>query len=125
MSPQDKQMKTQMLQAQEQANKIAQQQLQLLEREQNRLDYETRKKADKIMADIKHIGTQMLVDVANAAKLGEETDSISRQDQMANFQTQFDTLTSVIGTLGELNDRQISLSQAFATNGNNNPVSVQ
>ncbi len=126
MSPQDKQMKTQMLQQQEQANKIAQQQLQLLEREQNRLDYETQKKADKIVADIKRIGTQMLVDVANAGKLGEETDSISRQDQMANFQTQFDTLTSVIGTLGEMNDRQIELSQAFASPaGNNNPISIQ
>lgn len=121
MSPKDKQARDQMLQAQEQANKIAELQLQILTREQDRLDIKTAAEIDRIKAEIKKIGIDMIETLANAAKLGEEAETESTKNAMSQYTSQIEAITSAISALGAMN--ALKTSQLQSPGSQQGPVS--
>lgn len=118
LSPADQKARQQMLQAQEQANKIAELQLQILTREQDRLDLKTAEDIKKIQAEVKKLGADMIETLANAAKLGEQAESESTKNQISIYTAQLQTITSAIEALGAMNDRALQIPQ-FAPPPNN------
>jgi chaperonin GroES len=118
LSPADQKARQQMLQAQEQANKIAELQLQILTREQDRLDLKTAEDIKKIQAEVKKLGADMIETLANAAKLGEQAESESTKNQISIYTAQLQTITSAIDALGAMNDRALQIPQ-FAPPSNN------
>ncbi len=126
MSAEDKAMKDQMLKAQEQANQIAQMQLQILSREQDRLDMKTVEDIKKIQAETEKLGVDMLKTMAEAWEIGEKAETESTKNTISLYTAQLQHLTKTIGSLGEVNARQISLPQAPAIPArNNNPIAIQ
>jgi len=123
MSPADKKARDQMLKAQEQANQIAELQLQILTREQDRLDLKTAEEIKKIQAEVKKLGADMIETLANAAKLGEQAESESTKNQISIYTAQLQSITSAIDALGAMNDRALALPQFQARP--NQPGAVQ
>lgn len=118
MSPEDKAMQQQMLKAQEQANKIAEMQLQILSREQDRLDLETTNKVKKIQAEVEKLGVDMLETLANTMKLGEEAETESLKNAVTIYTAQLQSVTKALGALGDTNVRPLALPQLSQTTNN-------
>jgi hypothetical protein len=109
MSPEDQAMQKQMLKAQEDANRIAEMQLQLLTREQDRLDYETSEKVRKMKAEVEKLGYDMLETLSSAMLKGEQAESESMKNAVTIYTAQLQTFTKAIGALGETNARPLAL----------------
>lgn len=118
MSPEDKAMQQQMLKAQEQANQIAQMQLQILSREQDRLDLETREKVKKIAAEIEQIGVDMLETLANTLKTGEEAETEAQKNNVTIYVEHLRTAAKAVGALGDTSVRPLALPQLPQTQNN-------
>jgi hypothetical protein len=125
MSPKDKEMRDQMMKAQEQANQIAELQLQILSREQDRLDIKTASEIDRIKAEIKKIGIEMIEVLARAAKLGEEAETESMKNAISQYTSQIGAITSAIDALGAMNALRISQLPPGASNGGAVPPMAQ
>ena len=111
MSPADQQARDQMLQAQEQANKIAELQLQILTREQDRLDAKNVAEIERIRAEVKKLGVDMIETLANAAKLGEQAETESLKNAVNIYTAQLESAVSAIGALGDVNARELKVPQ--------------
>jgi chaperonin GroES len=111
MSPEDKAMQQQMLKAQEQANKIAELQLQILTREQDRLDLETREKVKKVQKEIEQISVEMMETLAKTIKTGEEAETESLKNGITLYVEHLRTHAKTIGSLGDTNARPLALPQ--------------
>lgn len=133
MTPQEKQQLDQMKQAQEMANQIQMLQLQLLTREQDRLDKETGAKIQKSAQEIQNLKADLLETLAKALKAGEEAETESLNNQVNTFlyvtqaftaklQAQVDLLSS----LGELANagRSVAPNVSFPS-GANQPRLIQ
>lgn len=109
MSPADQKARDEMLKAQEQANQIAELQLQILTREQDRLDLKTGAEIRRIEAEVKKLGAELVETLANAAKLGEEAESESLVNRVSSYTAQLQSITSAIEALGAVNDRRLQM----------------
>jgi chaperonin GroES len=118
MSPEDKAMQQQMLKAQEQANKIAEMQLQILSREQDRLDLETREKVKKMEREIEQIAAEIMETMAKTIKLGEEAETESLKNGITLYVEHLRTQAKAVGALGDVNARPIALPQLPQTTNN-------
>lgn len=118
LSPADQKARDQMLKAQEQANQIAELQLQILTREQDRLDLKTAEEINKIKAEVKKLGAELIETLANAAKLGEEAESESTKNQISMYTAQLQSITGAIEALGAMNDRALQIPQFTPPAGN-------
>jgi hypothetical protein len=122
MSPEEKKMQQQMLQQQEQANKIAQMQLDILAREQDRLDAETREKIQKIKAEVKQLGADLIKTFAEAAKIGEEAETESTKNKISIYTAQLAGLETAISALGAQDDRALKMADMASRNYNRGDV---
>jgi len=111
MSPADQKARDEMLKAQQQANQLAELQLNILSREQDRLDIETSEKTQKTRAEVKKLGAELLETLANAMKLGEEAETESMKNAVSIYTAQLKTFESAIGALGETSGRAIQIPQ--------------
>lgn len=111
MSPADQKARDQMLQAQEQANKIAELQLTILTREQDRLDAKNAEEIKKMQAEVKKLGVDMLETLAKAAKYGEEAETESMKNAVTIYTAQLESVTNAIGALGAMNARELKVPQ--------------
>lgn len=119
MSPADQQMQQKMLAAQEQANKIAELQLQILSREQDRLDAETKEKINKMKQEVKNLTADLVKTLAEAALAGEKAESESMNNKISMYTAQIDTAMSAIDALGAMDDRALKMAE-FASRSNPN-----
>jgi hypothetical protein len=99
MSPAEQKQLDGMKQAQETANKIQQTQLEILQREQDRLDAETRGKLEKIGQEVKSMQVDILKTIATAMKTMEEAESENLKNQVttytANLQAKLDEVLAI------------------------------
>lgn len=109
MSPEDQAMQKQMLKAQEDANRLAEMQLNLLTREQDRLDYETSEKVRKMKAEVEKLGYDMLETLSSAMLKGEQAESESMKNAVTLYTAQLQSFTKAIGALGDTNARPLAL----------------
>ncbi|MES2367691.1 MAG: hypothetical protein V4563_17575 [Pseudomonadota bacterium] len=119
MSPEDKKMQEQMLKAQERANKLAELQLSILTREQDRLDAKTREEIQEIKAKVKKLGADLVETLANAAKLSEEAETESTVNRTSTYSAAIESIVGSLSALGEMNARlpQSSLNAITQSNG--------
>lgn len=122
MSPADQKAMQEMKKAQEQANQIAELQLQILTREQDRLDIKTVEEVKKMQAEVKKLGVDMLETLAKAAKYGEEAETESMKNAVSIYTANLDAVVSAIGALGEQSGRNLQLPQL--PTGVSNPAAV-
>lgn len=124
MSPADQKAREQMLKAQEQANQIAELQLQILTREQDRLDMKTAEEINKIKAEVKKLGAEMIETLANAMKLGEEAETESTKNAVTIYTAQLENITSALSALGvgNVGNSTTSALQSFGQPRNGGPV---
>jgi chaperonin GroES len=118
MSPEDKAMQQQMLKAQEQANKIAEMQLQILSREQDRLDLETREKVKKMEREIEQIAAEIMETMAKTIKLGEEAETESLKNGITLYVEHLRTAAKSVGSLGDISARPLAIPQLPQTSNN-------
>jgi len=113
MSPAEQKQLQQLQQAQEKANQLQELQLQILEREQNRLDQDSQADREETAAKVAKLGAELEETLMNAAKLGEEAETEALNNQLtkytANVQIALDKLLAV----GAINDRNIAASPAL------------
>jgi hypothetical protein len=99
MSPAEQKQLEGMKQAQETANQIQQAQLDILKREQDRLDAETRGKLEKIGQEVKSMQVDILKTIATAMKTMEEAESENLKNQVttytANLQAKLDEVLAI------------------------------
>jgi chaperonin GroES len=99
MSPAEQKQLDGMRQAQETANQIQQAQLQILQREQDRLDAETRGKLEKIGQEVKSMQVEILKTIATAMKTMEEAESENLKNKVttytANLQAKLDEVLAI------------------------------
>jgi len=103
LPPQEREQIARMTQAQETANRIQELQLQILQREQERLDAKTNAEIDSLIKDIEKKDSEIARNFASALKTGEEAESEALANQIAT-----DYTTSIIETLKTMrtdNDR--------------------
>lgn len=122
MSPEEKQMQQNMLKAQEQANQIAQMQLQILEREQNRLDAKAAEEINKMKAEIKRITAEVLKVLTEANLNNEKAESEEVKNRISTYTTAMQTTMEAIEALGELNVREFTVPQLPAGPGNTGAI---
>lgn len=111
MTPADQKARDQMLQAQEQANKIAELQLQILTREQDRLDAKNVAEIERIKAEVKKLGVDMIETLANAAKLGEQAETESQKNAVTIYTAQLKSIEGALSALGDVNARELKVPQ--------------
>jgi len=120
MSPADKQALAKMTEAQEKANQIAELQLQILTREQDRLDLKTAEEINKIKAEVKKLGAEMIETLAKAMKAGEEAETESMKNAVSIYTAELDTIVGAIEALGAMNERNDRLSSVQAIGASRN-----
>lgn len=124
MSPAEQKQLEQLQQQQELANQIQMMQLQILEREQDRLDADTKAKIEKVGAEIKNLQADF-VETMSSALLNTEKAETEQVDNQINVYTsrlqgQLDILTAI----GAENDRSFAQSTSLQTPGTN-PRTIQ
>lgn len=106
LTPEEEQRLQQLRDAQNTANQLQQLQLEILQAEQNRLNFETVAKVDKIYKEIDKLNADIVETVANTIKIGEEAESESLNNQItsytANLQVQLDQLQGIFNAPREI-----------------------
>lgn len=118
MSPQEKEQLAAMKKATDLQNQIAMMQLQILQREQARLDAETQADITKINAEVEEIKVGMGKTRAEIIKLLEEAESEHVANQIDMYVSRFTAVTDRIKTLGDLNVRASDIATRAAAGGN-------
>lgn len=111
MSEEDKAMQQQMLKAQEQANQIAQMQMQLLMREQDRLDKETVEKVNKMKAEVEKLGFDMMDTLALAFKHMEEAETEAGKNDVTIYTAKLQHFSKALAAIGDVNVRPLEIPQ--------------
>lgn len=111
MSPEDKKMQEAMLQQQQKANQLMEMQLNILGREQDRLDLETREKVKKLQKEIEEITVDMMKTLAETIKIGEEAETESKKNDVSIHIENIRAAAKAIGALGDTNARPLALPQ--------------
>jgi chaperonin GroES len=99
MSPAEMEQMKKMQEGQDLQNQIAQQQLQILEREQTRLDKDTEAKVRKVSKEIELMGTEMQENLTKAMLNAEQAESEQVKNAISTYSAglkgQLDTLTAI------------------------------
>lgn len=118
MSPAESAQLKKMQEAQELANQIQQQQLQILTREQDRLDAETTAKIKKIHKEISKLQADIVETFAKAAKTTEEAESESLNNQITSYSADLQMRLDELLAIGANNARPITQGVEFAPPSN-------
>lgn len=105
MSPADTQARNAMLEQQKIANELAQRQLQLLEREQKRLDAETESGITKQKAEIKKIAAEVIKTLTEANLNNEKAESEEVKNRLSVYTQTMQTMMTAIEALGVVDAR--------------------
>ena len=126
MTPEEEVQVAQMREAQDLANQIQQMQLELLGREQDRLDAETNIKVQKALPEIEKLKADIIDTLMGAAERAEKAESESIKNQIDTYSSQLDVLSKELEAIGALNVRPITESTAFQPRPTgNNPRRLQ
>lgn len=118
MSPQEKQQLEQMQKAQDLSNQIQQQQLEILAREQDRLDADTSAKIEKTREEMKKFGAEVVEALAKAAKSAEEAETEHLNNQITRYTAGLERQLDGLLAIGANNERSIKESPALRQNPN-------
>jgi hypothetical protein len=118
MTEQEKQQLDQLKQAQEQANQLQQLQLQILAREQDRLDADSAEDRRKTAAEVEKLGAELEETLMNAAKLGEEAETEALNNQITKYTASVGIALDQLLARGAVNDRNITASPALQAPAN-------
>jgi chaperonin GroES len=125
LSPEEKEIMQNMQQAQEQANQIQELQLQILTREQDRLDRKTDVDIQKIQQEMKNLFADMIETLSRAAKLGEEAETEHMKNQVTTYTAKVQTIQETLSAIGAMsNARSINLPPSAGPTGYN-PGAIQ
>jgi hypothetical protein len=113
MNPQEQQQLEQLKQAQEQANQMQQLQLQILEREQTRLDQDSAEDRRKTAKEIEKLNADITKVLMDAALSGERAESEALKNQLTKYTGSVSVLLDSLTKIGDINDRQITQSPAL------------
>lgn len=105
LSPADTKARDAMLEQQKMANELAQRQLQLLEREQRRLDAETESGITKQKAEIKKIAAEIIKTLTEANLNNEKAESEEVKNRLSVYTQTMQTMMTAIEALGVVNAR--------------------
>lgn len=108
MSPAEMEQVKKMQEGQDLQNKIQMQQLQILQREQDRLDADTSAKIRKSAEEVKEIQAKIVETLAKAAKAGEEAESESLNNQVNTYTMQLEGVLSELLAIGANSDRNLT-----------------
>jgi chaperonin GroES len=100
MPPADKARIEAMTEAQNKANQIAEMQLNLLSREQDRLDRDTAGKLEKYAAEVKEINANIIKIIADASLAGEKAETESLNNQVNQYTARLQVITELLSALG-------------------------
>ena len=115
MTPEEEAQLKAMTQAQEQANKLQELQLQILEREQIRLDKDTDAKIAKVGDEIKKIQSEFIQNISKALLNAEQAETEDVKNQISIYSTNIQSQIDVLEAIGASNDRNIAASTALQT----------
>lgn len=101
MSPQERKQVEELQKAQQLENQIKQQQLEILTREQNRLDAETQADLRKTMAEIEEIRVGLDKTKAEIVKTMEEAESEQVKNQIDAYTSQFNAVTDRLKVMAD------------------------
>jgi hypothetical protein len=114
MSPAEQEQLKKMQESQDLANQIQQQQLEILTREQDRLDADTTAKIEKIHTEISKLHADIVETLAKAAKTGEEAESESLKNQITSYTAEIQMRLDDLLAIGVRHDRPVSQGVEFA-----------
>jgi chaperonin GroES len=100
MSPAELEQMKKMQEGQDLQNQIQQQQLQILQREQDRLDADTQAKIEKVGTEIEKLQADVIKTLADAAKSGEEAETESLNNQISIYTQQMRMRTDELQSIG-------------------------
>lgn len=114
MSPADAKARDEMLKLQQQQAEMQALQLDILKREQDRLDMKNLYEIQEISAKVKKLGAEFVETMAKAYKTAEEGESESLVNRQNTFAATIKAITDSLSRLGETNARAVEISQLQA-----------
>lgn len=119
MSPAEQEQLKKMQEAQEQANQIQMMQLQILEREQDRLDKDSEADRAKTAKEIEKLGADIVKTIMDAAKSGEEAETEALNNKLTKYTASVQELLGNILAIGANNGTTITQNNALRPPANN------
>ena len=113
MSPAEQQQLAQMQQAQQQANDLQALQLDILRREQDRLDMDSASEREKRAAEIRNLAADFVKTLSDALLTTEKAETEEIDNQINIYTTQLEAALQRFEAIGAVNERNITANPAL------------